>query len=145
MDIVLLNLPVINKYPNVEIIEISNTQYCFYAKKELVENRDFDKIEDIKNYKLIVPKAKREIVDKLFKEQGVSINPQYEVSSSYVIKDMVLRKVGVGFGEKMNLEDIKDEIETIDIPKEYPVGVAMLKKDMCNKAVLKLYEMLMSE
>ena len=66
--------------------------------------------------------------------------PNYEVSSSSIMKKLVLNNIGIGFTNTENLKDIKDEIKIIkkiEI-KENTEGIATLKKNMANKATLEL-------
>ena len=78
---------------------------------------------------------------------GISINKEnidlianYEVSSSSIMKRLVLNDIGIGFTNVENLKDIKDKIiiiNKIEI-EDTKEGIATLKKNMSNKATIEL-------
>lgn len=144
LDIVVLNLPYNNKkYSNIDIITLKKSSYSFFASKSYLNNNTIINIEDIVNHKLILPKApstKKKILDNYCKKEGLDIYPSYEVSSSSIMKRMVLNDVGIGFTNTENINDIMNEIKiikTVEI-ENTSEGIALLKKNMANKATLEL-------
>lgn len=144
LDIVALNLPYTNKkYSNVEIIPLKKSNYCFFASKEYLNEHNVKNLGDLKNYTLIFPKSpssKRKILDEFCKKEKLELHANYEISSSSLMKRMILNNIGIGFTNTENLKDILDEIVIInkieiDTTKE---GIATLKKNMSNKATLEL-------
>ena len=68
------------------------------------------------------------------------LNANYEVSSSSIMKRLVLNNIGIGFTNTENIKEINDNIKIIqkieiDTTQE---GIATLKKNMSNKATLEL-------
>lgn len=144
LDIVVLNLPYTNKkYSNVEILPLKKSNYCFFASKEYVKNHKVGKLKDLQNTTLILPKSpssKRKILDDFCKKEKIDLHAQYEISSSSLMKKLVLNNIGIGFTNVENIKDISEEIVIInkieiETTKE---GIATLKKNMSNKATLEL-------
>ncbi len=142
LDIVVLNLPFKNKkYSNVEIIPLKKSTYCFFASKQYIKEHPIKDIKELKNHKLILPKApsaKRKILDEYCNKENIELNANYEVTSSALIKKMVLNNVGVGFSNIENIKEIDKDIVIIKQieDEETKEGIATLKKNMCNKATI---------
>lgn len=144
LDIVVLNLPYKDKkYSNVEIVPLKKSSYCFFASKQYIKEHPIKELKEIENHTLILPKApsaKKKILDDYSSEESISLTANYEVSSSSIMKNLVLNNIGIGFTNTENIKEISDNIEIIqkvemDTTKE---GIATLKKNMCNKATLEL-------
>ena len=144
LDIVVLNLPYKNKkYSNVEIIPLKKSSYCFFASKQYIKDHPIKELKELENHTLILPKApssKKKILDEYCNKENLSLNANYEVSSSSIMKRLVLNNIGIGFTNTENIKEISDNIKIIqkieiDITKE---GIATLKKTMSNKATLEL-------
>ena len=144
LDIVVLNLPQTNKrYSNIEITSLKRSEFAFFASKQYLDKYSINSFEEISNHTLILPKApstKRRIIDDYLKKEQIEINPQFEISSTSIIKKMVLQDLGIGFTNVENLKDIIDEVTIIKKIKNDTTqeGIATLKKSMCNKATLEL-------
>lgn len=144
LDLVVLNLPYeVNKYSNIELTSLKDSQYCFFCSKEYVKNKEIKSIKDIKNCKFILPKtysSKSKIVNEYLKNNNIDIVSNYEVSSTSIMKKMVENNVGIGFTKVEALEDIINDvviIERINVDKAEE-GIATLKKNMSNKATVEL-------
>lgn len=144
LDIVVLNLPYKNKkYSNVEIIPLKKSSYCFFASKQYIKEHPIKELKELENYTLILPKApssKKKILDNFCNKENIELIANYEVSSSSIMKRLVLNDIGIGFTNIENLIDIKDKITIIDKieMKDTEEGIATLKKNMCNKAIIEL-------
>lgn len=104
-----------------------------------------NKEKDLEEAILILPKElsiKREILNEYCKNVNLQLNSKYEVSSSSIMKNIVLNDIGIGFTNTENIKEIADKITIIkkidNMPSEY--GIATLKKNMCNKATIELTE-----
>lgn len=144
LDIVVLNLPYKNKkYSNIEIIPLKKSTFCFFASKKYLKNHPLNNFSDIIEHTLILPKApsiKNMILSEYCKNESLSISAKYETSSSSIMKKIVLNDIGIGFTNTENLSDIIDDIiivKNIEIENSKE-GIATLKKNMCNKAILEL-------
>ncbi len=144
LDIVVLNLPYKDKkYSNIEIVPLKKSCYCFFASKQYVKEHPIKNIKDIENYTLILPKApasKKKILDDYSSKENLQLNANYEVSSSSIMKRLVLNNIGIGFTKLENIEECKDNIEIIQKIEDDTIkeGIATLKKRMSNKATLEL-------
>lgn len=146
LDIVVLNLPYTSKkYANVEMIPLRETTFSFFASKEYLREHPIEQLKEIENHTLILPKnlsIKRKILNEYCQKENLKLKANYEVSSSSLMKRMVLNKVGIGFLNTENLSDIKESIKIIQKiePTETKEGIATLKKNMSNQATLELVE-----
>lgn len=144
LDIVALNLPYKNKkYANVEIIPLKRSSYCFFASKQYIKEHPIKKLEELENHTLILPKApssKKKILDEYCNKENLSLNANYAVSSSSIMKRLVLNNVGIGFTNTENIKEIGDSIEIVHKIEltDTKEGIATLKKNMSNKATLEL-------
>ena len=144
IDIVALNLQQkITKNSNVEIIPLKESSYCFFASKKYIKEHPVKNFKDIENHKLILPSplsSKRKILNDYCEENNLNLTANYEVSSSSIMKKLVLNDIGIGFTNTENIENIKDDIKILkeiefDITEE---GIAVLNAKMANKATLEL-------
>lgn len=144
LDIVVLNLPYKNKTsPNIEIIPLKKSSYCFFASKQYIKENPVKELKDLENHTLIFPKlpsSKRKFLNDYCAKENLILNANYEISSSSIMKRLVLNDIGIGFTNTENIQDISDNIKIIqtiesDTTKE---GIATLKKNMSNKATVEL-------
>ena len=144
LDIVVLNLPFKNKkYSNIEIIPLKKSTFCFFSSKDYIKKYSIKNFKEFENNTLILPKApssKRKILDDYCNKENISLTANYEVSSSSIMKRLVLNDIGIGFTNIENLKDIKDKITIINEIEieDTKEGIATLKKNMCNKATVEL-------
>lgn len=144
LDIVALNLPYKNKkYSNIEIIPLKKSSYCFFASKQYVKEHPIKNIKDIESHPLILPKvpsSKKKILDDYCNKEKLELNANYEVSSSSIMKRLVLNNIGIGFTNMENIKEINDSIKIIKKIEltEAKEGIATLKGNMSNKATLEL-------
>ena len=144
LDLVVLNLPYKEKkYSNIEITPLKDADYCFFATKEYVKDHPIKDIKELENHTLILPNAtslRKKILNEYCDKENLKLNANYEVSSTSIIKKMVLNNIGIGFTNIVNVQEISDKIKIIkkiklNTAKE---GIATLKKNMINKATLEL-------
>ena len=144
LDLVVLNLPIkLNKYSNVEVVPLKKAKYCFFCSKKYAKENSIKDLENIENLKFIFPKtysSKSKILNEYIRDNNININSNYEVSSTSIMKKMVVNNIGIGFAKVEVLEDILDDIKIIkkiSINKSEE-GIATLKKTMSNKATIEL-------
>lgn len=144
IDIVVLNLPFKEKkYSNIEIIPLKKSTFCFFASKNYIKKHPVNNLKELENKTLILPKspsAKKKILDDFCNKENIDLVANYEVSSSSIMKRLVLNDIGIGFTNVENLKDIDDKItiiKTIEI-EDTKEGIATLKKNMSNKATIEL-------
>ena len=144
LDIVALNLPYNGKkYSNIEITPLRKSTYCFFSSKKYLKEHSVNNIKDLENNTLILPKApssKKKILDSYCNRENLELKANYEVSSSSIMKRLVLNNIGIGF---TNIENISDVIDKVEIINKMEIesteeGIATLKKNMSNKATVEL-------
>mgnify|MGYP004550372989 CR=1 FL=1 len=144
LDIVALNLPFKDKkYSNIEIIPLKKSTFCFFASKDYIKKNPIKNFKELKNNTLILPKApssKKKILDDFCKKENIELVANYEVSSTSIMKRLVLNDIGIGFTNIENLKDIEDKITIINKIEieDTKEGIATLKKNMSNKATIEL-------
>lgn len=144
LDIVVLNLPYKNKkYSNVEIIPLKKSSYCFFASRQYIKEHPIKEFKELENHTLILPKSpssKKKILDEYCKQENLLLNANYEVSSSSIMKRLVLNNIGIGFTNTENIKETSDNIKVIKKIEiaETKEGIAKLKKNMSNKATTEL-------
>ena len=144
LDLVVLNLPFkLNKYPNIEVFPLKKSKYCFFCSKNYAKENNIKDLKNIEKCKFILPKtysSKSKIVNDYIKNNNIDIHSNYEVSSTSIMKKMVVNSIGIGFAKIETLNDIINDIKilnesSIDNAEE---GIATLKKNMSNKATVEL-------
>ncbi len=144
LDLLVLNLPYdVNKYSNIEITPLKESKYCFFCSKKYAKEHNIKELNNSEEYKYIFPKtysSKSKILGEYLKENNIEINSNYEVSSSSIMKKMVMNDIGIGFAKLEAVEDVLDEIKIIKkiSPKDAKEGIATLSKTMTNRATLEL-------
>ena len=144
LDIVALNLPFKDKkYSKIEIIPLKKSTFCFFASKDYIKKNPIKNFKELKNNTLILPKApssKKKILDDFCKKENIELVANYEVSSTSIMKRLVLNDIGIGFTNIENLKDIEDKITIINKIEieDTKEGIATLKKNMSNKATIEL-------
>lgn len=144
LDLVVLNLPFkLNKYSNVEVFPLKKSQYCLFCSKSYAKEHNIKNLENIEECKFVFPKtysSKSKILNEYLKNNNIEINPNYEVSSTSIMKNLVMSDVGIGFAKIEALNDIIGDIKIIKkiSTNDAEEGIATLKKNMCNKATLEL-------
>ena len=86
------------------------------------------------------PSIKKKILDDFCNKENMELIANYEVSSTSIMKRLVLNDIGIGFTNIENIEDIKDRITIINKIEieDTREGIATLKKNMSNKATAEL-------
>ena len=143
-DLVTLNLPYNNKkYSNIEFVSLKKANFCFFAHKDYVKEHHIKTLKEIESNPTILPKfpsAKRKILDDYCEKENITLTHRYEVTSTSITKKMVLNKIGIGFAKIENIQDIKNDIKIIKNLEfdDQEEGIAVLKKNMMNKATAEL-------
>lgn len=144
-DMVVLNLPYIKNYSNIEYIPLKKTKFCFFASKNYSKGDPIKNLKEIENHKLILPNAnssEKKILDELCNKENIVLNANYEVSNISIMKKMVLDGIGIGFTNTQNIKEINDKITIIDEIGPFEEGIATLRKNMSNKATTELIKVI---
>ena len=135
LDLVVLSLPYLGKkYADIEVIPLKKSNYSFFASKNYIKKHPVKNIKELSKHNLILPKptsARNKILELIAK---------HEISSSALVKEMVLNDIGIGFAETDSLSDIMNDIEIVEKVQieSMQEGIATLKKNMVNKATSEL-------
>ena len=126
---------------------LKNLNYVFYASKKYLKKHPVNNIKDLENQVLIMPKspaAKRKILDDYCKKIDLELVPTYEITSSSVMKGMVLGDIGIGFANEQKTKDILNKLDIIEKndADETKEGIATLNKSMMNRATVELVKMI---
>lgn len=144
LDIVALDMPKnLKNFSNLQFFPLKKTVFCFVASKEYIKNNKIKSLKDLENVNIIMPKSlsnRRRLFDEFCNQNNLSLNGKYEISSSSIIKKLLLQNLGVGFISK---DSLADENENLEIIKEIEFddvtqGIATLKNKLCNKATIEL-------
>lgn len=137
------------KNSNVEIIHLKKEpRYCFFASKSYLKKNPIKNISELEKHKLIMPRSSttKFIFDEYCQSHSLNIKAHYEIGNANMIKEMILNDLGVSFSNFEYIKDMIDE-EKVEIIEQFESGsdiecIAILKKNMCNKATLKLANMI---
>ncbi len=151
LDIIVDTLP-INSKKNVTKVTLSKLYNCFAYNKNIMEDVQIKKVEDLKNYPLILPSATSSIrlkLDEYMESQNTKLNPILESWTTEMMIDMVRRGVGVGYFIRnvIDTQNDKDNFEVITFDNVLPaVDVCCVYiDDFLTTATRKFVEMLTSD
>ena len=144
LDLVVLSLPYLGKkYADIEVIPLKKSNYSIFASKNYIKKHPVKNIKELSKHNLILPKptsARNKIFIEYCKENNLELIAKHEISSSALVKEMVLNDIGIGFAETDSLSDIMNDIEIVEKVQieSMQEGIATLKKNMVNKATSEL-------
>lgn len=152
IDMILTYLPYNAEYSNLHITKCAEKEFVFAMSKKYYNDKNvkIEKIEDLNNYSLILPKknsAIRRIFDVKF---GNLINKcNYEIAQEQMKKEFIIRDFGIGFIIK---DQIQDELRTgdivlVDLKESFvdgAIGAITLNEKFATFATKKLLEYMKS-
>ncbi|MCI8461015.1 MAG: LysR family transcriptional regulator [Bacilli bacterium] len=151
LDVIVDTLP-INSHKNVTKVALSKLYNCFAYNKNIMDDVEINKVEDLKNYPLILPSATSSIrlkLDEYMESQNTKLNPILESWTTEMMIDMVRRGVGIGYFIKnvIDTQSDKDNFEVISFDNDLPaVDVCCVYiDDFLTTATRKFVEMLTSD
>ena len=124
LDIIVDTLP-INSQKNVTKITLSKLYNCFAYNKNILKDINIKKVEDLKNYPLILPSATSSIrlkLDEYMESQNTILKPILESWTTEMMLDMVRRGVGVGYFIRnvIDTQNDKDNFNVITFDNNLP-------------------------
>lgn len=124
LDFIVAPLP-INSKKNVTKITLSKLTNCFAYNKELMKNVSIKKIEDLKDYPLVLPSKISSIrikLDEYLEAHNIKVNPVLESWPIDSMMEMVRRGVGIGYFIKdvIDAQSDKDKFEIITFDNKLP-------------------------
>ena len=150
LDIIVDTLPIYSK-KNVTKVTLSKLYNCFAYNKNIMKDVDVKKVEDLKNYPLILPSATASIrlkLDEYMESQNTKLLPIIESWTTELMIEMVRRGVGIGYFVKnvIDTQDDRENFEVITFDNNLPaVDVCCVYiDDFLTSATNKFIEMLTS-
>lgn len=124
LDIIVDTLP-INSKKNVTKVTLSRLHNCFAYNKNIMRDVHIKKVEDLKNYPLILPSATSSIrlkLDEYMEAQNTKLSPILESWTTEMMLEMVRKGVGVGYFIKnvIDTQNDKDNFEVVTFDNELP-------------------------
>lgn len=124
LDIIVDTLP-INSKKNVTKVTLSKLYNCFAYNKNIMKDVEINKVEDLKNYPLILPSATASIrlkLDEYMESRNTKLNPVLESWTTEMMLEMVRKGVGVGYFIKnvIDTQDDKGNFEVISFDNDLP-------------------------
>lgn len=151
LDIIVDTLPIYSK-KTVTKVTLSKLYNCFAYNKNIMKDVDVKKVEDLKNYPLILPSATASIrlkLDEYMESQNTKLIPIIESWTTELMIEMVRRGVGIGYFVKnvIDTQDDRENLEVITFDNNLPaVDVCCVYiDDFLTSATKKFIEMLTSD
>ncbi len=124
LNIIVDTLP-INSKKDVTKITLSKMQNCFAYNKNIMKDVDIKKVEDLKNYPLILPSATSSIrlkLDEFMESQNTKLVPILESWTTEIMIEMVREGVGIGYFVKnvIDTQTDKNNFEVITFDDNLP-------------------------
>lgn len=151
LDIIVDTLP-INSKKNVTKVTLSKLYNCFAYNKNIMKDVIINKVEDLKNYPLILPSATASIrlkLDEYMESRNTKLSPVLESWTTEMMVEMVRQGVGIGYFVKnvIDIQDDKENFEVITFDNELPaVDVCCVYvDDFLTSATRKFIEMITND
>lgn len=148
LDIIVDTLP-INSKKEVKKVTLTKLQNCFAYNKKLMGDVKLEKIEDLKNYPLLLPSATSSIRLKLneyLESQNTKLEPIVQSWTNEIMMEMVRDGVGIGYFVKNVIDNQidKDDFEVVTFGDSLPaVDVCcVFVEDFLTTASKKFVELL---
>ncbi len=124
LDIIVDTLP-INSKKDVKKVTLSKLQNCFAYNKNIMKDVQINKVEDLKNYPLILPSATSSIrlkLDEYMESQNTKLVPILESWTTEIMIEMVREGVGIGYFVKnvIDTQTDKNNFEVITFDDQLP-------------------------
>ena len=150
LDLIVDTLP-INSKKDVTKVTLSKLQNCFAYNKNIMKDVHIEKVEDLKNYPLILPSATSSIrlkLDEYMESQNTKLVPILESWTTEIMIEMVRKGVGIGYFVKnvIDTQNDKDNFEVVTFDDNLPaVDVCCVYiDDFLTTATRKFIELLTS-
>lgn len=150
LDLIVDTLP-INSKKDVTKVTLAKLPNCFAYNKNVMKDVKIEKVEDLKNYPLILPSATSSIrlkLDEYMESQNTKLLPILESWTTEIMVEMVREGVGIGYFVKnvIDMQSDKDNFEVITFDNDLPaVDVCCVYiDDFLTTATRKFIELLTS-
>ena len=125
LDLIVDTLP-INSKKDVTKVTLARLPNCFAYNKDIMKDIHIEKVEDLKNYPLILPSATSSIrlkLDEYMESQNTKLVPILESWTTEIMIEMVRKGVGIGYFVQnvIDTQSDKDNFEVITFNQDFPV------------------------
>ena len=125
LDLIVDTLP-INSKKDVTKVTLARLPNCFAYNKNIMKDIHIEKVEDLKNYPLILPSATSSIrlkLDEYMESQNTKLVPILESWTTEIMIEMVRKGVGIGYFVQnvIDTQSDKDNFEVITFNQDLPV------------------------
>ncbi|MBP5678985.1 MAG: LysR family transcriptional regulator [Bacilli bacterium] len=148
LDLIVDTLP-INSKKDVKKVTLAKLQNCFAYNKKAMGDVSVKKVEDLKNYPLVLPSATSSIrlkLDEYMESHNTKLVPVLESWTTEIMLEMVREGVGIGYFVKnvIDTQSDQDQFEVITFEDELPaVDVCCVYiEDFLTTATHKFIELL---
>lgn len=125
IDFVIDTSPIETEYNNLIIEPLMELEHCFVASNNYpIKNKNI-KIQELKDYSLILPVERstpRKQLVKLLKKENIDVNPFITIETTEMLIDAVKKNMGVGYVIKKAVEEElrKKELDEIHVNVPLP-------------------------
>lgn len=108
IDLIVDSLPIKSNRLALEIVNLKNLETCFLGSKKIIEKENI-KLKDIQNFPFIIPNDNASITKQLNKylsEYKIKIKPKINIWTTEMMRDFVIKEMGVGFFIKDTVKDL---------------------------------------
>ena len=151
LDIIVDTLP-INSKREVTKVTLTKLHNCFAYNKNIMKDININKVEDLKDYPLILPSATSSIrlkLDEYMESQNTKLMPILESWTTEMMIEMVRKGVGIGYFVRnvIDTQNDKDNFEVLTFEEELPaVDVCCVYiNDFLTTATRKFVELITSD
>ena len=125
IDFVIDTSPIETEYSNLVIEPLMELEHCFVCSKNyIIKNKDM-KIQDLKEYSLILPVERstpRKQLTKLLKDEDIELKPFITIETTEMLIDAVKKNMGIGYVIRNAIEEEleNDKLEEIKVNIQLP-------------------------
>ena len=125
IDFVIDTSPIETEYSNLVIEPLMELEHCFVCSKNyVIKNKDM-KIQDLKEYSLILPVERstpRKQLTKLLKDEDIELKPFITIETTEMLIDAVKKNMGIGYVIRNAIEEEleNDKLEEIKVNIQLP-------------------------
>ena len=126
IDFVIDTSPIETEYSNLFIEPLMELEHCFVTSKNyLIKNKNM-KIQELKDYNLILPvyrSTPRRQLTNLLKNENIELNPFMTIETTEMLIDAVKKNMGIGYviknaiEEELNNKVLKEISVNVQLPK----------------------------
>lgn len=144
IDLIIDSLPIKSNRLALEIINLKNLETCFLGSKKIIEKENI-KLKDIQNLPFIIPNDNATITKQLNEyllEYKIKIKSKINIWTTEMMKEFVIKEMGVGFFIKDTVRDLIElkEFVCLDFNNSLPkINVCLAYIPEFQSSISKLF------